>query len=138
MKAIKTSLIGVLIVFCCVSANANKDGDEESIQSVSAKLEKAIGMRKFADAKELISVLMPLMKKDIKESKKTLAHIQKGLETGMDLKDYSQKLNRKNELYESTKGLIESSPAAIRVKGKDLVNMVNEYAGLVEIKENKS
>lgn len=136
---VKTLGIGILaaIFFSALCAfgisdkNA-KEGDM-NLQDASQKLEKAIADRKFADAKEVVNQIIPWMKQDIKEDKKTLGQIGKSIdESELDKKTFSNNLNRKNKLYQSTKHLVESSPAAIRVKGKDLVKMVNEYASLLE------
>ena len=73
------------------------------------------------------------MKQDIKDDKKTLTQIGKSIdESELDKKSFSTTLGKKNKLYQSTKKLVESSPAAIRVKGSDLVKLVNEYMLLIE------
>lgn len=125
------TFLGALCAFSIADKGA-KEGDK-NIQDASQKLEKAVAERKFADAKEVVNQIIPWMKEDIKEDKKTLGQIGKSIdETELDKKTFSKNLSKKNKLYQSTKHLVESSPAAIRVKGKDLVKMVNEYASLLE------
>ncbi|MFY0651982.1 MAG: hypothetical protein JXQ96_08125 [Cyclobacteriaceae bacterium] len=126
-------LMMVVLVLCSFSIGDKKDKEGElSIQDASVKLEKAIELRKFADAKEVVNEILPWMKQDIKTDKKTLSQIGKSIDDAeLDKKSFSTKLSRKNKIYESTKHLVETSPAAIRVKGKDLVKLVNEYASLI-------
>jgi hypothetical protein len=109
-----------------------KEG-EMNIKAASSKLQKAIEARKFGDAKNVVNEIIPWMKLDIKKDKKILSQIGKTIdESKIDKKDFSTALKKKNKLYESTKHLVETSPAAIRVKGKDLVKLVNDYALLAE------
>ena len=106
--------------------------EEMNISDASQKLEQAIESRKFADAKEVVNEILPWMKADIKADKKILGQIGKTIdESEIDKKEFSKKLKAKNSLYESTKKLVDSSPAAIRVKGRDLVKMINEYVSLI-------
>ncbi|MEQ6120206.1 hypothetical protein [Reichenbachiella sp. MALMAid0571] len=110
----------------------NKEGDVK-IKEAFQKLEEAVKQRKFSDAKEVVNEIIPWMKQDIKDDKKTLTQIGKSIdESEVDKKSFSTTLGKKNKLYESTKHLVESSPAAIRVKGNDLVKLVNEYMLLIE------
>ncbi len=128
-------MLGCAIVLLSAFAFADKKNKEDSvnIKDASKKLEKAIALRKFADAKEVVNEIIPWMKQNIKDDKKTLNQIGKSIdESEIDKNAFSSNLKKKNKLYQSTKKLVESSPAAIRVKGKDLVKMVNEYASLIE------
>ena len=135
-KPFYNSLIFIFsfLIFCSFSYHneKGKEGDVE-IKEAFQKLETAVKQRKFTDAKEVVNDIIPWMKQDIKDDKKTLTQIGKSIdESEVDKKSFSTTLGKKNELYESTKHLVESSPAAIRVKGNDLVKLVNEYMLLIE------
>jgi len=140
MKSLqKSTFIVAVLSLVLVGFNANsatwetgKGDKEEGIQSLFGQLEKAINARHFETAKEAVNKMLPLMKKDIKESKKALSSWDKGtIETNLDKNTFASYIIIKNEIYTSTKTLINSSPAAIRVKGKNLVEMLNEYVSLV-------
>jgi hypothetical protein len=133
---LKWGLLAVIILTFSAFNFVKDKKDKESkldIQQVSQKLELAVELRKFADAKDLVGKIIPWMKQDIKDGKKKLSQIGKSIdESTINKKEFADKLKKKSKLYESTKHLVETSPAAIRVKGKDLVKLVNEYATLVE------
>lgn len=123
----------ILILTSFSSIDKKEKEGEMNIKTASSNLQKAIEARKFGDAKDVVNEIIPWMKLDIKKDKKTLSQIGKTIdESEIDKKDFSTALKKKNKLYESTKRLVETSPAAIRVKGKDLVKMVNEYVSLIE------
>lgn len=132
-KAI-VAMIGILLLLnYSMSGKSITPKEREEIETMCSELQEAIEHRKFADAKEVISVLMPLLKKDIKTSKKVIATYQKQKVERSELENFVEKYNRKVSLYASAKKLIESSPAAIRVKGSNLINMLNEYSEIGEI-----
>lgn len=124
----------LLSLLLAVPASSNSPL-HNSLKKVCGQLEIAIDNRKFADAKELINELLPLLKRDIKEAKKILSAFNK---SGSDeAVEFQNNYNRRSELYKSAKALIESSPAAIRVKGKDLIVMLNEYLDLADQSKNE-
>lgn len=109
-----------------------KGDKEENIETLYDQLEKAVDTRRFDTAKEAVNKMLPLMKKDIRDGKKILSGWDKDESMAEINKNiFASHLIIKNEIYTSTKGLINSSPAAIRVKGKQLVDMINEYISLV-------
>ena len=128
------SLVVLILILTSFSSIDKKGKEGEmNIKAASSKLQKAVEARKFGDAKDVVNEIIPWMKLDIKKDKKTLSQIGKTIdESEVDKQDFSTVLKKKNKLYESTKHLVETSPAAIRVKGKDLVKLVNEYALLSE------
>lgn len=119
-----------LLILISASAFGNKaKGDEaESILALSAKFEEAIDQRHYNDARNTIAEIIPLMKKDIKHSKKEMSAIEDESEKA----EFQADLKRKGEIYQATKKIYDTSAAAIRVKGKDMVEMLNAYADLVE------
>ena len=137
MKSLqKATLIVAVLSLVLIGFNTNaktgKGDKEEGIQSLFGKLEKAVNGRHFENAKEAVNKMLPLMKKDIKEGKKMLSSWDKGVnKSKLDKQTFASQLVTKNEIYTSTKALINSSPAAIRVKGKKLVDLLNEYMTLV-------
>jgi hypothetical protein len=93
-------------------------------------MEQAVEQRNFHDAKAYLDELFPIMKEEIKKGKKTLATLEK--EANPDAVDYAKRLERKSELYESMKSVVDISAAAFRVKIDDIMTMVKEFDDLVE------
>ena len=136
-RYLQTGILTILVLVLVLSSFSSVDKKDKeggvNIKSASSKLQEAILQRNFADAKEVVNEILPWMKLDIKNDKKTLSQLGKSAdETEINKKDFSATLDKNNKLYKSTKKLVETSPAAIRVKGKDLVKLVHEYADLIE------
>ena len=125
-------LLAVLLIFFTfmLSAQAVSVGEEESFSILSKKLHKAMEVRNFHVARETIEELMPLMKQQLKEDKKTLSSLKKSEEPEINPKSFEKDLERKTELYESLKKLIDASPAALRVKSETIKQEVEEFIDL--------
>ncbi|MEM9340618.1 MAG: hypothetical protein AAGA66_17925, partial [Bacteroidota bacterium] len=79
------------------------------------------------EAKHSLGDLLPLMKEDIKEFKKTISEAKKSGTDSDQLKQMKQTLKRKSEIYDSLEHLLNVSPAAIRVRARQVVTIVGEY-----------
>lgn len=131
MKSTNRILALILSFFTFVlSAQAVSVSDEESFEMLSDKLHKAMEVRNFHVARETIEELMPLMKQQLKEDKKTLSVLKKADEPEIDPKTFEKNYKRKTELYESLKKLVNVSPAALRVKSDLIKKEVKEFIDL--------
>lgn len=131
MNNLNRLLINVLLLTICMAPEivfANEE--DESFEVLSEKLEQAIEVRNFHDARQVIEDLMPLMKQSLKEDKKTLSSLKKDLYPEINPDEFEKKLNRKNELYDSLKKLVDVSPAALRVKSELIKKEVQEFIDL--------
>ena len=103
MKSMKKPLIKswtfifLFLILCSFSYN-DKKGKEEDVKIKEAyqKLEEAVKLRKFSDAKVVVNEIIPWMKQDIKDDKKTLTQIGKSIdESELDKKSFSTTLGKK-------------------------------------------
>lgn len=92
------------------------------------KLAEAVGNRNFKAAKMLLTDLMPIIKENIKETKKE-AHTRK-TEEGFDLAKLHDALDRKKEIYSTLHHLVNVSPAALRVKSAEVISLIEEFEQL--------
>jgi len=121
----------LLIVVGIFPAVAEADGeDKESFEKLSDKLDRAIEARDFHVAREAIEELIPMMKDELKKHKKLLSGLKKEDSPDADPEEYARKLERKTELYESLKDLVDISPAALRVKSERIQSDVQEFIDL--------
>lgn len=114
----------------------NTQSSEKSEDFVKAKqaFAKAVGNHNYRDAKSSLEELLPLMKTDIKDSKKSIHTLKK--EGDKDsLKQAVNDLERKEEIYKSLSHLVDVSPAALRVKANQILELVVEFDGLVETED---
>lgn len=132
------SMLGLLMMAIIVSHGAfssgitpNK-GEEKEFGDLKKNLDQAIEGRNFKEAKELLAEIFPLMKADIKKSKKNLSHYQKEESTEINVEEYATGLARKSELFNSMKHLVDASPAALRAKSSTIISMVTEFDKLMD------
>lgn len=124
-------LIGVVFVSTGAPNAATNDASIENFMVLSEQLENAVDARNFQKAREIVDELLPLMKEDIKNSKKTLSSLKKEENPKITEKEYEKLYDRKVVLYDSVKHLIELSPAALRVKSALIVSEVDEFIKLM-------
>lgn len=124
-------VLTLLSLMLTVSVLGNSgDREKEEFEQLSEKLEEAIEVRNFHDARATMEELMPMMKKELKEDKKLLSELQKADAPETDPVVFKQQLERKTELYNSLKKLVNISPAALRVKAQLIKAEVNEFIEL--------
>lgn len=123
-------MIALLVLLFAVPAFCWSGGeDKETLELLSTRLNEAIDSRNFHDARETIDELMPLLKDQLKDDKKFLAELKKESDTSA-ASTFEKNLNRKTELYESLKKLVDVSPAALRVKADQIKSDVKEFLDL--------
>lgn len=105
-------------------------GDDADFQSLVRKLDEAVALRNFQEAREIMEALMPLMKEELKEDKKILSDLRKEESPEQDPDEFQKKMERKTELYNALKKLVETSPAALRVKSESIKKDVREFISL--------
>jgi hypothetical protein len=126
----KSVLILSILLFSITLLFAQTTDDSEDFEILKNNLAEAVEQRNFHDAKLVLAELYPLMKAELKESKKSLHSIKKMDNPAIDPKKLARDIERKAELVETIKQLMDASPAAIRVKSKDLLVMVEEFDDL--------
>lgn len=131
MKTIRLFLALTLLAFVF-----NAESSERSEDFVKAKdaFTKAVESHNYRDAKSSLQALLPLMKSDIKLSKKSMSSIKKEGDA-VQLKQAESDLDRKEEIYKSLSHLVGVSPAALRVKATKILELVVEFDELVEAEE---
>ncbi len=115
----------LFVVFNAQSAEKSKD-------FVKAKqaFTKAVENHNYRDAKSSLQELLPLMKSDIKVSKKSINSLKKEGDAAL-VKQAETDLERKEEIYKSLSHLVDVSPAALRVKATQILELVVEFDELV-------
>lgn len=110
----------------------NAQSEEKSEDFVKAKqaFTKAVESHNYRDAKSSLQELLPLMKSDIKGSKKSINALKKEGDATL-VKQAENDLERKEEIYKSLSHLVDVSPAALRVKASQILELVVEFDELV-------
>lgn len=104
--------------------------DSEEYQILANKLQQALEHRDYKEAKLSLTALLPLMKEDIKEFKREVSEAKKADVKADEIKKMKDTLKRKNEIFESLEHLLNVSPAAIRVRAKQVITIVGEFEEL--------
>lgn len=110
----------------------NAQSAEKSEDFIKAKqaFTKAVESHNYRDAKNSLQELLPLMKSDIKLSKKSINSLKKEGDAAV-VKQAQSDLERKEEIYKSLSHLVDVSPAALRVKATQILELVVEFDELV-------
>lgn len=135
MRLITSFTLVAMIVFSSFGKVDTTDNVKniESYSQLTIKLNEAVEVRNFAAAREALQEIIPLMKEDIKSSKKTLHQLEKEENPAIPVKEYKKGYDRKVEIYDTLKHLIDLSAAALRVKSQLIVSNVKEYEGLMKV-----
>lgn len=125
-------IISILLIsfmpHAVLPADPDSSGTEkDEIELIVDNLESAFDNRNFKVVKEELQKLVPIMKEDIKGSKKDLHALEKSDNPPIDPSEYAEMLNRKHEIYDSVKDLMDVSPAAIRARSTMVIEMIKEY-----------
>lgn len=128
MKSVVSTIF--LIAAMVTTSSTFAGTDSEEYQKAVNKLQEALEGRDYKEAKVSLHDLLPLMKEDLKECKKTINEAKKAKEGAGTLKEMKKTLERKSEIYESLGHLLNVSPAAIRVRAKQVVTIVGEFETL--------
>ncbi|REE01265.1 hypothetical protein [Marinoscillum furvescens] len=132
MKTSSRPLIPFLLVIAlwCPQGLDAKGGVDDTFMELSQRLEEAIEVRNFQEARNAIEQLLPLMKDVLKSDKKTLAELKKSDDPEANPEEFEEDMKRKAELYNSLKKLVNISPAALRVKAELIKKEVKEFIEL--------
>lgn len=131
MKIMRLFMALALLVFVF---NARSSEKSEDFIKAKEAFSKAVESNNYREAKQFLEELLPLMKYDIKQSKKSIHSLKK--EDADDLLKQSEKaLDRKAEIYKSLSHLVDVSPAALRVKAKNILKLVLEFDELAQAEE---
>ncbi len=122
------TFVAICIVNFQISiAGGLTDNEAEQFHKKRVDLDEAIERRNFQEAKLVLDDLFPIMKRDIKSSRKLLSQLEKKENPSIDPDQFKENLNRKEELFESMKSLVNISPAALRAKASYFVEMIQQY-----------
>jgi len=102
----------------------------EDYLKVKRAFTKAVEGQNYRDAKSSLQALLPLMKTDIKGTKKSLHALKKAGDADL-LQQAESYLERKEEIYQSLSHLVDVSPAALLVKATQILKLVVEFDELV-------
>lgn len=126
-QAYKLLVVLLFIPFLSFSA----EGLSSSYSVAKDKLGEAVENRNFQEAKHILHDLIPLMKEHLKDSRKEIMAKKSEL-NGEELSSLIQETNRKKEIYNRIHHLMNVSPAALRVKSKDVLSLVEEFEKLAK------
>lgn len=125
---IKISLLAFLLVLL-FTTEAGVNNQSELYTKAKQDLQVAVKESNFKEAKVSLYELLPLMKEDLKHTKKAIG-VEKKAKNDASLEDLKTKLERKSEIFDLLDHIMHSSPAALRVKASDAVLLVEEFGRL--------
>ena len=136
MKKLTFYILSFSLMFSGMSFGINdfKETDETLIVEIkksATALENALDQRNFKVAKEQLSVLYPLMKKEFKQAKKQIHEFEKE-RSSADAEKLQNSLERKIQIHDRLHSLSEASSASLRVQADDAKALVREYMNLLE------
>lgn len=136
MKSVimKTFLILVILTAFSFDMKENiylEDELLEEIKQTSVKFEKAVSVRNFKSAQEQLDILFPLIKKEIKESKKELHNLEKSQDVSA-AQEMQLSIERKLEIEASLMQISSGSSASLRVQSDNAVLLVKEYIKMLD------
>lgn len=132
MTNMKTIRLFAVVALMTTATFAFSNAGSEDFAKAKAALEQAVEKHNYRDAKGSLQELLPLMKSDIKQSKKAINALKKQADRTI-LKDALDNLKRKEEIFKQLEHLVDISPAALRVKATQVLDLVLEYDELVEV-----
>ncbi len=131
MKTASNTLAILLILLSSsLGANAAAKGNSKDFDELSQKLETAIVDQNYKDAKQSLYELVPMMKQNIKETKKNISEVKKSNPENVSIEVLQEQLKSKLEIYDRLHHIVNTSSAAVRVKAKDILSMVKEFVKL--------
>ena len=133
----KNLIVFVMILAITGSAYGTVDSTEvarnyETYSTLSDAFSTAVADRNFQKARVILEKILPMMKDDLKESKKTLHQIAKAENSPVSEKEYAESYERKLEIYDVVKHYKEVSSASLRVKATLIDSSINEYQMLMK------
>ncbi|GAB4249960.1 MAG: hypothetical protein Tsb0034_29260 [Ekhidna sp.] len=102
---------------------------EEAYNKAQHDLENALEQSNFALAKESLNDLMPLMKEDIKYTKKMLK-VEKKEGDAAYVAELKEALDRQETILDRLEHMTNVSPAALRASAAKSISLVKEFRKL--------
>ena len=130
-------LIALLLLILTTSTASSsvvfnsKSEDIESFNALYDKLETAVASRDFMEARSVLESLMPIMKDEIRNSKKELSSMKKDGASVQSIEEFTDRYMKQSEIYESIDHLMEVSSAALRVKANVIVAQADTFRSLI-------
>ena len=130
-------LIALLLLILTTSTASSsvvfnsKSEDVESFNALYDKLETAVASRDFMEARSVLESLMPIMKDEIRNSKKELSSMKKDGASVQSIQEFTDRYMKQSEIYESIDHLMEVSSAALRVKANVIVAQADTFRSLI-------
>lgn len=136
MKNFRNLLIAFVVLvagFHTQAATANGLDDKliEDIKGFAESFKKAMDVRNYAEAKEALDELFPLIKKEMKLTKKEVSFLEKSGEQEA-AKAMEEALDRKTEIHDQLHAIVDESSAGLRARADNVVTLVSEYIDLLE------
>ncbi|MEQ8238244.1 MAG: hypothetical protein RIA69_03485 [Cyclobacteriaceae bacterium] len=130
-KPIKSVVSFLFFLLITTASYANNQQGDSSIPALVEELNEAVEVRNFHSAREIMDKLFPLMKKELKADKKRLSELTKEENPEMSPEEFKSNYDRKMEVLEFVEQLLNSSPAALRVKSKTMISEIGTFVKLL-------
>lgn len=128
---IKSVLSSLFVLFIVTTSYADNQQDESRILVLAQELNKAVEVRNFHSAREIMDKMFPLMKKELKADKKRLSELRKAEKPEVSPQEFKSNYEKKKEVLEFVEQLLDSSPAALRVKSKTMISEIGTFVELL-------
>lgn len=132
MRYYTVILIFSLFTFSSSDASAKGNENTKIYRKLFNKLEIAVAARDFKEVPTILEALMPIMKEEIKVSKKAASNLKR---SGTDSVFVAQSLERyykQIDIYASMEHLMDVSTAALRVKANIIVAQADAFRVLID------
>lgn len=104
-------------------------GVADDYKKTKSELVQAVENRNFVEAETLLNDLMPLMRKDLKEFRGEISSVKSSL-SGEEYESLKNSFKQKYQIYKTMQRLAEVSPAAVRARSEEIVEMLDEYQNI--------
>ncbi len=136
MKNFRNLLIAFVVLVAgfrthVATANGMDDKLIEDIKGFAESFEKAMEARNYAEAKDALDELFPLIKKEMKLAKKEVGLLEKSGEQEA-AKAVDEALDRKTEIHDQLHAMVDASTAGLRARADNVMSLVSEYIELLE------
>lgn len=128
--------IGLMAVLISVRAEARTNDETlvEQIKMSADSFDIALEQRNFKLAKEHLEMIFPLIKKELKASKKQLHEFEKSGEKAK-VKELKAALKQKTQIHAKLHAIVDNSSAALRVRSRDIQTLIADYVALLPADE---
>ena len=132
LRFLMIALFGFAAIANAISLDAKAPDDEliAEIKLSADSFEKAVEKRNFKEAKEHLEALFPLIKKEMKQSKKYINELEKSGQKSA-AKEIKATLKQKTEIHDKLHGIVDVSTAALRGRATAVSTLVKDYIDLL-------